>query len=108
MLFNSIIQQLAGNIIQTVLCVVVSYIGIAGKRIYTKYINTETKQIIVKDCVKAAEQLYQDLHGDDKKAECENMIVNLLYEKGITITQQELDVMIEAAVQELNKIHRIK
>ena len=60
------------------------------------------RSIIVKNCVKCVEQIYKDLHGDKKKEKCEQQIVQLLYEKGITITQEELDIMIEAAVQEMN------
>lgn len=102
-MIQELINQVAGNIIQTFLAILVAYLGIAGKRLYQKYINTEMKKIIVKDCVKAVEQIYTDIHGNDKKAQCENYIVQLLYENGITITQNELDVMIESAVQELNK-----
>ena len=102
-MIQQLINQLANNIIQTLLAIIVAYVGIAGKSLYTKYVNTELKRIVVKDCVKAVEQIYNDLHGDDKKAQCENQIVQLLYEYGITVTQAELDIMIESAVQELNK-----
>jgi phosphopantetheine adenylyltransferase len=102
-MMQELINQIAGNVIQTFLAVIVAYIGIVGKRLYQKYVNTKLKKIVVKDCVKAVEQIYKDIHGDDKKAQCENRIVQLLYEYGITITQAELDIMIESAVQELNK-----
>ena len=102
-MLNELINQICNNVLQTILVLVFSYVGLAIKNLNKKYVNSETKSIIVRDCVKCVEQIYTDLHGDDKKAECENKIVQLLYEKGITITQTELDVMIEAAVQELNK-----
>lgn len=102
-MLNELINQICNNILQTILVLVFSYVGLAFNKLNTKYVNSETKRIVVKDCVKCVEQIYTDLHGDDKKAECENKIVQLLYEKGITITQTELDIMIEAAVQELNK-----
>ena len=100
-MIQELINQVAGNIIQTFLAILVAYLGIAGKRLYQKYINTEMKKIIVKDCVKAVEQIYTDIHGDDKKEQCEDYILQLLYEYGIT--QAELNIMIESAVQELNK-----
>lgn len=102
-MLNELINQICNNILQTILVLVFSYVGLAFNKLNTKYVNSETKRIVVKDCVKCVEQIYTDLHGDDKKAECENRIVQLLYEKGITITQTELDIMIEAAVHELNK-----
>lgn len=94
--------QLTSNVIQVVLVLVFTYIGVAFKNINKKYVDTETKSVIVKNCVKCVEQIYTDLHGDKKKEQCEQQIVQLLYEKGITITQHELDVMIEAAVHEMN------
>ena len=99
---RELISQLTSNIIQVVLVGVVTYVGVAFKNIEKKYVNTETKSIIVRNCVKCVEQIYKDLHGDKKKEKCEQQIVQLLYEKGITITQAELDIMIEAAVQEMN------
>lgn len=102
-MLNELINQICNNILQTILVLVFSYVGLAFNKLNTKYVNSEAKRIIVKDCVKCVEQIYTDLHGDDKKAKCENMIVQMLYEKGITITQTELDIMIEAAVHELNK-----
>lgn len=102
-MLQELINQITHNILQAVLVVVFSYIGIAGKNIYKKYIDTDTKKIIVRDCVKAIEQIYKDLHGSEKKAQCENYISQLLYEKGLTITEDELDIMIESAVQEMNK-----
>lgn len=103
-MIKELINQLTSNIIQVILVGVFTYVGIAFKNLNKKYVNSETKSIIVRDCVKCVEQIYTDLHGDDKKAECENRIVQLLYEKGITITQNELDIMIEAAVHEMNSM----
>lgn len=102
-MLNELINQICNNILQTILVLVFSYIGLAIKNLNKKYVNTEIKKIIVKDCVKFVEQIYTDVHGDSKKAACEDKIVQLLDEKGIIITPTELNVMIEAAVQELNK-----
>lgn len=101
-MIKELMTQLTSNVIQVVLVLVFTYIGVAFKNINKKYVDTETKSVIVKNCVKCVEQIYTDLHGDKKKEQCEQQIVQLLYEKGITITQHELDVMIEAAVHEMN------
>lgn len=102
-MLNELINQICNNILQTILVLVFSYIGLAIKNLNKKYVDSEIKKIIVKDCVKFVEQIYTDVHGDSKKAACEDKIVQLLDEKGIIITPTELNVMIEAAVQELNK-----
>lgn len=101
---RELMNQLTSNVIQVVLVLVFTYIGVAFKNLNKKYVDTETKSVIVKNCVRCVEQIYTDLHGDEKKKQCEQQIVQLLYEKGITITQHELDVMIEAAVHEMNNI----
>lgn len=101
-MIKELMNQLTSNVIQVVLVLVFTYIGVAFKNINKKYVDTETKSVIVKNCVRCVEQIYTDLHGDKKKEQCEQQIVQLLYEKGITITQHELDVMIEAAVHEMN------
>ena len=101
---RELINQLTSNIIQVILVGVFTYVGIAFKNLNKKYVDNETKSVIVKNCVKCVEQIYTDLHGDKKKEQCEQQIVQLLYEKGITITQHELDVMIEAAVHEMNSV----
>ena len=38
-MIQELINQIAGNIIQTFLAVIVAYIGIVGKRLYQKYVN---------------------------------------------------------------------
>ena len=54
---------------------------------------------LVKIAVKAAEQMHDaGLINIPKK----EYVINFLTSKGINITIQDLDVMIEAAVQELN------
>lgn len=102
-IIQELINQIGINLIQTFAAIIVAYVGIVCKRLYEKYINTELKKSIVEDCVKAVEQIYNDIHGNNKKVECENKICQLLSEYGITITQAELDIMIESAVQEMNK-----
>lgn len=101
-MIKELINQLTSNIIQVILVGVFTYVGVAFKNLNKKYVDNETKSVIVKNCVRCIEQIYTDLHGDKKKEQCEQQIVQLLYEKGITITQEELDVMIEAAVHEMN------
>lgn len=44
-MIQELINQIAGNIIQTFLAVIVAYIGIVGKRLYQKYVNTELKKL---------------------------------------------------------------
>lgn len=97
------INEYGTTILYAVLTAIAGYIGIWLKRLYTKYINDKTKQDVVKTCVKAVEQLYKDLHGAEKYQEVVESAAAMLNEKGITITELELKMLIEAAVCEFNK-----
>ena len=46
-MLQELINQIMNNLLQTILVVIFSYIGIASKNIYKKYVNTDTKKIIV-------------------------------------------------------------
>lgn len=90
-------------ILYAILTAVAGYLGIWVKQLYTKYVNDKTKEAVVKTCVKAVEQLYKDLHGEEKYQEVVESVVAMLNEKGITITDLELKMLIEATVCEFNK-----
>ena len=100
---TQLINECGIQLMQLILTLVVSYVGLMFKKYYNMYINTEEKKHIINVCVKATEQLYKDLNGEAKKQKAIDMICDLLYEKGISITEAELNAMIEAVVQELTK-----
>ena len=59
--------------------------------------------IFVKTVVNATEQLYKDLDGAKKLEKAKENIIALLNEKGITITELEMDMMIEEVVNGFNQ-----
>ena len=83
---------------------IAGYIGIWIKSLYTKHINDKTKKDVVKTCVQAVEQLYKDLHGEEKYNEVVKSASEMLAVKGITITELEIKMLIEAAVGEFNDV----
>ena len=86
-----------------VLTALAGYIGTQIKRLYEKYVNNKVKQDVVRTCVKAAEQLYRDLSGPEKLEKAKEGIVEMLNEKGIPISEMEMDLLIESVVQEFNQ-----
>ena len=52
--------------------------------------------------MQAVNQIYRDLHGEEKLAKCIDSVSAMLCEKGITITEIEIRMLIEAAVNEFN------
>ena len=89
--------------IVAVLTALAGYIGTQIKRLYEKYVNDKVKQDVVRTCVKASEQLYRDLSGPEKLEKAKEGIVEMLNEKGIPISEMEMDLLIESVVQEFNQ-----
>lgn len=102
-LFSEFVSMYGTTILYSIITAVAGYIGLAIKNAYTKYINDKTKKDVVKTCVNAVEQLYKDLHGQDKLDKCIDSVIQILGEKGISITELEIRMLIEAAVSEFNQ-----
>lgn len=103
-IFTQFINEYGTTILYTILTALAGYIDIWVKSLYTKYINDKTKQDVVKTCVSAVEQLYKDFHGEEKYNKVVESVSEMLMEKGITITDLELKMLIEAAVGEFNEV----
>ena len=56
---------------------------------------------IIEDGVLFAQQVYNHLEGDQKKEEAMNYIITRLDEKGIKVTQYQIDGMIESVLKRL-------
>lgn len=92
------LQPILLNLATTILTALASYVGLKVKRIYQEKVNTETKQKVVESTCKYVEQLYIDLDGAEKLEIAKENILQQLKEKGITISETELKVLIEATV----------
>ena len=97
------ISEYGTTILYAVLTALAGYIGIFVKKLYTKYVNDKTKQAVAKTVVQAVEQIYKDLHGEEKLNKALEAASEMLAEKGITITDLEMRMLIEAALAEFNK-----
>ena len=97
------ISEYGTTILYAILTALAGYIGIVAKRLYTKYVNDKTKQAVAKTVVQAVEQIYKDLHGEEKLNKALEAASEMLAEKGITITDLEMRMLIEAALAEFNK-----
>ncbi len=103
-MITEFINEYGTMILYTILTAIAGYIGLWIKSLYTKYINDKTKKDVVETCVKAVEQLYKDLHGQEKYNEVVLSVSEMLAAKGITITELEIKMLIEAAVGEFNNV----
>lgn len=101
-LLKEFISVYGATILYSILTAIAGYIGIVIKNLYQKYINDKTKQDVAKTVVQAVEQMYKDLHGDEKLQKALEAASDMLMTKGITISDIELRMLIEAAVAEFN------
>lgn len=86
----------------SLLAAAAAFAGNQLKKLYEKYINDKTKEAVVRTCVKAAEQLYHDLSGPEKLQKAQEGVVQMLNEKGIPISELEMNLLIESVVSEFN------
>lgn len=101
-MFAEFINQYGLQIVYTIVTAIAGYIGIVIKNLVAKYLNDKTKQAVAKTAVQFVEQVYKDLHGEDKLNAALGAASEMLAEKGITVSDLEMRVLIEAAVSEFN------
>ena len=101
-MFIEFINQYGMDILYTVVMAIAGYIGIMIKNLFTKYINDKTKRDVAKSAVQFVEQVYKDLHGDEKLNAAFSAASEMLSEKGIYVSELEMRVLLEAAVGEFN------
>lgn len=101
-MFSEFITQYGPSIIYTILTAIAGYIGIVLKNVCKRYLDEKTKKIVVDTVVKGVEQIHQDLKGNEKLDIAIDNAIEMLAIKGITVTELELRMLIEASVNEFN------
>lgn len=107
-LFNQFMAQYGMELIGTVLLAIAGALGLIIKNLATKYLNDKTKQAVAKIVVQGVEQVYKDLHGEEKLDQALDMFADLLTEKGIQCSELEMRILLESAVGEFNKVFESK
>ena len=101
-MFAQFVNEYGMTILYAILTTIGGYIGIVVKNLVTKYLNDKTKREVAKTAVQFVEQVYKNLHGEEKFNEALKAMSQMLLEKGITISDVEMRFLIEAAVFEFN------
>lgn len=99
---NDIYMTYVLPVVVAALTAFAGFIGTQIKKVYEKHINDKTKEAVVRTCVKAVEQLYHDLGGPDKLQKAKEGVRQMLEEKGIPISELEMNLLIESVVAEFN------
>ena len=99
---NEMWKQIILEGLQGIIGIVITVLLAFVRKKYSQYVNTETKQKLVNDVVYYTEQVFKALHGKEKLEKAKTTLITLLNEKGISFTEEELNVLIESAVNQLN------
>lgn len=96
------INQMIADYLPAILSAVLTFIVAQIRAKYNKYVDTQTKKDVASATVKYIEQVFDMLHGKEKLAKAKSTMESLLAEKGITIGDTEMVVLLESAVKEMN------
>ena len=102
----SILNQCLDVILPAVASVIAILFGVLGAKIkqtYNQKAQNETVKVVVDNVVKWVQQVYYELEGPEKLQKALTEASTILNEKGITISESELDMMIESAVYGLKQ-----
>ena len=101
-MFKEFISQYAFPAIMAIATAIAGFLAAQIKKVYEKRVNTDLKRKVVETCVKAVEQIYKDMKGSEKLERAKQNIIAMLGNEGITITEIEMDMLIESVVAEFN------
>lgn len=101
-----ILNQCLDILLPAVASVIAVLLGVLATKIKTTYndkIQDETVRTIIKSVVEWAQQVYKDCDGPEKLQKALDKASVILNEKGITISDEELNMLIESVVYELKQ-----
>ena len=94
------------GVISAIITAAAAALGKLLKKLYDRtigaYFKDKAKREVAAQVVKYVEQVYKDLHGEEKLAKAIEAAAEMLNEKGVTISELELRVLLESALAELN------
>ena len=102
-MFVEFINQYGLVIMYAVVTAIGGYLGLIAKQLVTEYLSDKTKKAVAKTVVLGIEQVYKDLDGPQKLDAALSAASDMLAEKGITASELELRMLIEAALAEFNE-----
>lgn len=91
------------SLLMLTLTVIFCLLGERFGKLYRASCGDETKKNIAALCVKATEQVFAGYSGETKNDKAREGILSLLAQRGIEISEEELSILIESAVNDLKQ-----
>ena len=101
-----LLNQVLSIILPALATLIAAWLGYLGTKLKAKYdeqINTDLKKTIVKETVQYVQQVYATLDGPERLQKALAQASIILSEKGITISDTELNMLIESTVYGLKQ-----
>ena len=94
------------GILSAIITALASALGVLAKKLWDKTVGDkvkeDTKKDVAKLVVKYVEQVYKDIHGEEKLDKALEAFSEMLGQKGITISDLEMRVYLESALAGFN------
>lgn len=94
------------GILSAIITAAASALGVLVKKLWDKTVGDkvkeDTKKDVAKLVVKYVEQVYKDIHGEEKLDKALEAFSEMLAQKGITISDLEMRVYLESALAGFN------
>ena len=103
-MFLETINTYGAEILGTMLVALAGIFGMVAKNLAVKFLDTDAKRTLAKTVVQFTEQVYKNLHGEEKLGAALDVFSQLLEEKGIRASETEMKVLLESAVAEFNQV----
>lgn len=98
------ISMYGSTILYTLIIALIGYFAKIVKKYLDKWLNTQEEKEIAKSVVLMVEQVYKNVHGEEKLNLALENLSSILAAKGITMSDLEMRVLVQAAVGEFNKV----
>lgn len=96
-----LISQVLNILIPALATLLAAWFGVLGAKIKASYeekINTEVKRNVVRTTVEYVQQVFKEIDGNQKLQKAVEQASLILVEKGIPVSETELNTLIESAV----------
>ncbi len=102
-MFDYLMWTYGGEVIALIVTIIFGALGFTVKNMVKKFLNNKTAQTVAKTVVLFVEQCFKELHGEEKLHAALNRMTVILREKGVFISDTEMETLIESAVAEFNE-----
>jgi len=94
----------AVEIIMVIIATILSLIAASVRKAINRICDTKTEKEIALTAVNAVEQIFTDLHGEEKLTAAVRYLQDTLLDKGVYVTNDRCKYLIESAVHEMNQL----